>query len=241
MRAAAKDVLVAWGQPAVGVGQVLRGRVRREALAWHLMSEPEQTPPEALPGDQLYRIAWVFYLFLAIGGALWVGARDGTIPLALFVDPGGWWIDLGLGVAAAGLLLGLWQAGLRLLPSAGDLEAKLGEMLRGVETPEVIALALLSGFAEELFFRGFLQPRVGIPLSTALFALAHLSYDQPAMLVGITLLSLAFAFIVRWRQNVWAAVVAHAVFDAIQLIFVIPWALRLMESDGPEFLAVVVW
>ncbi len=50
------------------------------------------------------------------------------------------------------------------------------------------------------------------------------------MLVGVTLLSLVFAYIVRWRQSIWAAIVAHAVFDAIQLLFVIPWALRYLPG-----------
>ena len=40
------------------------------------------------PADQLYRIAWVFYLFLAIGGALWVGARGGTIRARALRRPG---------------------------------------------------------------------------------------------------------------------------------------------------------
>ena len=61
------------------------------------------------------------------------------------------------------------------------------------------------------------------------------------MLVGVTLLSLTFAFIVRWRQSIWAAIVAHAVFDAIQLLFVIPWALRYTDSGGAEIFAFLVW
>ncbi len=183
------------------------------------MSHPEETPPEALPGDQLYRIAWVFYLFLAIGGAIWVGARTGRIGLGLFVDPGGWWLDLGLGVAAGALLLGLWQVGLRLLPSAGALEGKLAEMLRGVETPEVIALALLSGFAEELFFRGAVQGAWGWPVATLLFALLHVgpgaafrSWTLFAAIAG-----LIFAGLMLWRGNLLAPVLAHALVNAINL------------------------
>ncbi len=94
-----------------------------------------------------------------------------------------------------------------------------------------IAVSCSAGGVEELFFRGFLQPRVGIALSTGFFVLAHASYEQPLMLVGITLLSLVFAFLVRWRQSIWAAVAAHAAFDAIQLLVVIP---RLMEFLGGE-------
>lgn len=100
-----------------------------------------------------------------------------------------------------------------------------------------IAIAASAGFVEELFFRGFLQPRIGIGLSTLLFVLAHLSYDQPFMLVGITMLSFLFAGLVWWRQNIWAAVVAHFLFDLVQLVFVIPWALRETGGTGLEGLA----
>ena len=95
-----------------------------------------------------------------------------------------------------------------------------------------LAIALSAGIVEETFFRGFLQPRIGIFASTALFAMAHLSYDQPLMLVGITLLSLFYGALVKWRQNVVAAVVAHFLFDAIQLVIVIPAVLKLVYADG---------
>lgn len=91
-----------------------------------------------------------------------------------------------------------------------------------------LGIALAAGVVEETFFRGFLQPRIGIGLSTLLFALAHLSYDQPIMLVGVTLLSLFYGALVKWRQNLWAAIVAHFLFDAIQLLIVIPAVLKLV-------------
>jgi membrane protease YdiL (CAAX protease family) len=93
-------------------------------------------------------------------------------------------------------------------------------------------LALSAGVVEELFFRGFLQPRIGIVLSTVCFALAHLSYGQPFLLVGITMLSFIYGAVVIWRQSLWAAIVAHVLFDAIQLLVVIPMALRYVEGSG---------
>ncbi len=179
---------------------------------------PETAPPS--PGaEQLYRIAWVLYLTLAVGGALWIGARTGRIPLELFVDPAGWWLDLGLGIVTGVALLGFWQAGLRLLPSAAALEETLAEMLRGIEMPEVVVLALLSGFAEELFFRGAVQSAWGWPLATALFALLHVgpgaafrSWTLFAAVAG-----LAFAGLMLWRGNLLAPVVAHALVNAVNL------------------------
>jgi membrane protease YdiL (CAAX protease family) len=95
-----------------------------------------------------------------------------------------------------------------------------------------LAIAASAGIVEETFFRGFLQPRIGIALTTLFFALAHLSYDQPIMLVGVTLLSLLYGLLTRWRQSIWPAIVAHFLFDAIQLLVVIPAVLELFDGGA---------
>lgn len=93
-----------------------------------------------------------------------------------------------------------------------------------------IAVALTAGVVEETFFRGLLQPRIGILASSLLFVLGHLAYGQVMMLVGVAVLSLLYAGLARWRGNVLAAIVAHALFDLVQLLVVIPWAVRAMEQ-----------
>ncbi len=183
------------------------------------MAGEERSGPAAPAPGLLYRVAWVFYLVLAIGGVVWIGVRRGTIPLELFVDPAGWWIDLGLGLGAGGLLLGLWQLGRRLLPSARALEGKLGELLAGVDGAEVVALALVSGFAEELFFRGAMQAAWGWPLATALFALLHVGPGRAyrSWTVFAAAAGLLLAGLMEWRGNLLAPVVAHALVNAVNL------------------------
>lgn len=183
------------------------------------MPEAPPAPPESLPPGQIYRIAWVFYLFLAIGGALWVGGQRGAIPLELFADPDGWWLDLGLGAAAGVLLLGLWQLGRHLLPQARELEERLGELLTGIDRSEVVALALLSGFAEELFFRGAMQGSWGWLPATILFAVIHTG-PGPAfriwtLFAGIA--GLVLAGLMLWRECLLAPVVAHTLVNGINL------------------------
>ena len=150
--------------------------------------------------------------------------------------------ELALG---AGIGLGAWLCVLVTLLLVGSLIYLLaGEDALPQDPPPVVALvaalpfavraaiSLSAGVVEELFFRGFLQPRVGVGLSTGAFVLAHLSYEQPLMLVGITLLSFIFAALVRWRQSIWAAIAAHTVFDAVQLLFVIPRLLDFLQPGG---------
>jgi len=150
--------------------------------------------------------------------------------------------ELAVGAAAG---FGAWLAVLcGVVLFAVALAAISGEELLPQAPPAVIpwlaaqpillrlGIAASAGLVEETFFRGFLQPRIGIALSTAFFAMAHLSYDQPIMLVGVTLLSLLYGLLTRWRQNIWPAIVAHFLFDAIQLLVVIPAVLELFQPGA---------
>ncbi len=151
--------------------------------------------------------------------------------------------EVAVGVVAG---FGAWLAVLcGVVTFALALSALSGEDLLPQAPPAIIpwiagrpillrlGIAASAGLVEEAFFRGLLQPRIGIGLSTLLFALAHLSYDQPIMLVGVTLLSLLYGGLTRWRQNIWPAVVAHFLFDAIQLLVVIPAVLELFPTGKP--------
>jgi membrane protease YdiL (CAAX protease family) len=165
------------------------------------------------------------------------------IGIGLAAGVGGWLTVLGVMVALGSLIWVL--GGQELLP---ERPPALIPWLAGLPIWMRLAVSMSAGVVEEAFFRGFLQPRVGISLSTALFVLAHAGYEQPLMLVGVTLLSLLFALLVRWRQNIWAAIVAHAVFDAVQLLIVVPIALEFApaaEGDSGLVLGalapLVVW
>lgn len=152
--------------------------------------------------------------------------------------------EIGLGII---LGIGAWLAVLlALMGVAGVLWALGGKDAVPRQPPALVPfiaglpilvralISLSAGVVEETFFRGFLQPRVGIVLSTAFFALAHLSYGQPFMLIGITLLSLIYGLLVKWRQNVWAAITAHTFFDGVQLLVIVPSVLRMIQGTGAK-------
>ncbi len=153
-------------------------------------------------------------------------------------------VGLAAGVGAWAVVIGiLMVVGLVIVATGGEdaLPREPPAMIPWIAGMPIlvrIAVSLSAGFFEELFFRGFLQPRVGVALSTVFFVLAHANYEQPLMLLGIGLLSLIFAQLVRWRQNIWPAVAAHALFDAIQLLVVVPVALEFMERGEAGWLPV---
>jgi membrane protease YdiL (CAAX protease family) len=180
----------------------------------------------------LFVVALGAWLLLGFGPAprrwlrqLGLKARNVAYELAIGAACGilGWAAVLAILAGMAGLLWSL--GGPELLPSEPP---EMVPWLAGLPFALRAAVSLSAGVVEETFFRGFLQPRIGILASSALFVLAHLSYEQPLMLVGISLLSFLFALLVRFRQSIWSAIAAHAVFDAIQLLVLIPWAVRMM-------------
>jgi CAAX protease family protein len=150
---------------------------------------------------------------------LWVGSGRGEIPLSLFVDRSGWWLDLLLGGAAGLLLLALWWGAERLFPLARDLEARLAAALGPLSPSEAFALALLSGFAEELFFRGAVQGAWGWLAATLLFALLH-SGPGTAFRLWTLFAALAgalFGGLMAWRGNLLGPVVGHFLVNAVNL------------------------
>jgi membrane protease YdiL (CAAX protease family) len=179
--------------------------------------EPQSST--SMPPGRLYRFAWGLYLILALAGAIWIGARRGVIPLSLFFDPKGWWLDLGAGAGAGLLLLGAWWGAERAFPLAKELEARLAATLGSITTSEAVALAALSGFAEELFFRGAVQGTLGWIAATALFGVLHSGPGKAFRLW--TLFAFAagalFGGIMVWRGNLLGPVVGHFLVNAVNL------------------------
>jgi hypothetical protein len=193
----------------------------------------------AVPPGRFYRLAWTFYLVLALVGGLWIGLARGVIPLSLFVSPKSVALDLGLGVAAGLLLVGLWHLGTRRLPAARDLESALSRILGSVPPSEIFALALLSGFAEELFFRGAVQGSVGFLPATLLFGLLHSGPGRAFRLWTLfaLLAGLLFGALLLWRGNLLAPFTGHFVVNAINLRRLsrrLGESARLTPPDGEE-------
>lgn len=182
------------------------------------MDEDDIRPSAA----RIYRSAWTVYLFLAIAGAIWMGIarrdEDG-LTLSLFFDRETWALDLLWGAGAAAGLLGVWLGGSRVLPLARDLERTLAELLGGLAVSEAFALALISGFAEEVFFRGAVQGTWGIVPATIVFALLHGGPGRPFLLWTLFafVAGAAFGGLLLVRGNLLAPITAHVLVNAVNL------------------------
>jgi uncharacterized protein len=179
--------------------------------------EPVSFPTPG-PG-RLYRFAWGLYLFLALAAVIWIGIQRGVIPLSLFVDTKRWWLDLGVGVGLGLFLLAVWWGAERFLPLARELGDRLASLLGPVTASEAFGLALLSGFAEELFFRGAVQGTLGWVAAMLLFGLLHSGPGKAFRIWTLfaLLAGLLFGVLMAWRGNLLGPIVGHVLVNAVNL------------------------
>ncbi len=170
---------------------------------------------------------------LAVAGVVWIGSREGTIGLEQFINPETWWVDATIGVGAAVVLLGVWEGGRRLFPAARLLEKRLGELLGRIQPAEVVALALLSGFAEEVFFRGAVQGSWGWLAATVLFAVLHTGPGKEFRVWTLfaAIAGGALGGLMLWRGNLLAPVLAHALLNGVNLARI---GGREQSENGPD-------
>lgn len=149
-----------------------------------------------------------------------------VVAIGLSVGVGGWIFTI---LMAMGIALTLQATG--VLDKAPEPPAMIGWMAALPIWQK--ALIILSAMTvEEAFFRSFLQKRVGLIASTLLFALAHFTYGNPLLLIGVTMISLVIGVTFYRTKNVLPGVIAHGVFDAIQLFVIVPIAVKMMGIGG---------
>ena len=147
-----------------------------------------------------------------------------AIPFAGGIGLVGWVLT----ILTAAVILGISYV-LSPKERGGPAEASVSPMIVWLVAQPVwvkVLIVLSAMIVEELFFRGFLQPRVGPVAATLMFTAAHGAYGQPLVLVGILVIAAVLAVTFALYRNVLPCVMAHGVFDAIQMFVIIPLALR---------------
>ena len=67
--------------------------------------------------------------------------------------------------------------------------------------------------AEEIFFRGFLVPKLGILGSSALFALAHFGYGSIAEIIAAFLLGVLISWFFKRSKSLLPIILAHSLYN----------------------------
>lgn len=177
------------------------------------MSAGEREAPRFFP------IAASFYLALAVAGVIGLGLAHGRLGAELLFDPGSWWTDIGLGLGAGALLIGLWELARRLTTGARRVEAELGRLIGELSAGEAAAIAVISAIGEEVAFRGAFQTWIGWIPSALLFGLLHLGPGKHFRWWSLWALvgGLGLGLMVDQRGSLGAAILAHLVVNGVQL------------------------
>ncbi len=136
--------------------------------------------------------------------------------------------DIAIGLLAAFVLAATNYALLEHLPASwivDGVRAVYHELLiplfSRVSRPGLVLIGIAAGIGEEWFFRGVLQPIVGLAPASVLFGLAHvggsrmLPFGIWATAMGFVLGGLAIV-----TGGLLAPIVAHAVYDIVALEYI---------------------
>lgn len=190
------------------------------------------------PFYRLFALHWILIAFLMVWWLLsgrpplheYLSIRPAkpgeAVMTGLAVGFGGWMFTL-----MVALVIGLILSAAGLIPKNPQPSPMIGYMA-ALPLWKKATIVLSAMTVEEAFFRGWLQKRVGLLASTTLFAVAHSGFGQPLLLIGVFVISLIIGFTFYRTKNLIPGIVAHGVFDAIQLFVIIPVLFKMLGLGG---------
>ena len=184
--------------------------------------KPEEPKNESilLKKPRLVIPAVVFYaLLFAVGIVLRYFIQNRWLHLPIYPRRA---FELELLVVALGLMfhIAILNWGVRFFKGMSALIEELRSLLGGLTKKECILLAAVSALGEEAFFRGALQPLIGAPLATLLFAAAHVPAGKNMLLWPFYALFMGsfLALLTEISGDIYSAVLLHFLVNAISLL-----------------------
>jgi membrane protease YdiL (CAAX protease family) len=179
-------------------------------------------------GPRFVALAAVFYAALLLAAVV-VGSLDGRNALALG-DSVVFGLLVGVisacGTVALGVLL------YRLLPSLRRLSDELApHLVDGAKRQDLVLVSVFSGIGEEAFFRGALQPEIGLVASSLLFGVLHVGPDRRYLVWTLWAVAAGFLFglLYLWTGGILAPVTAHVMHNAATLLL---WKWSRQKQSG---------
>jgi membrane protease YdiL (CAAX protease family) len=130
-----------------------------------------------------------------------VGIACGALVLALVIN------------GLAGGLTAIFQK-----ETSDQINQSLQEMTNDVQNPlGAIMIGVMSAVGEECFFRGALQPKFGIVLTSLVFALLHTQYGFSFVTLGVLGMGIIFGLL-RRRYGTVAPMITHCLVNVIAVL-----------------------
>ncbi len=130
-------------------------------------------------------------------------------------------LDIALGLILGLVVVVLWRLASQYFAWARELEAELRDMVAPIAPGQVAGIAAAGTLAEELFFRGFLQPHLGLVATSVLFGLMHRSRGGIAYALCAVVMGFAFGLLFEQRGSLIAPLVAHFTINLFNLHYLL--------------------
>lgn len=172
-------------------------------------------------GDVLFEdVLWVAAAVLGVGLFLRRTPGEALVRLGLRLPtPQDFNWGLGIGVVLFGMIIVVSLVWTQLV-SPEELQqqtAASGQLAQAFNSlPKALILSVIVAIGEEIFFRGALQPILGIWVTSIFFVLLHTQYTLTPATAAIFVTALALGWL-RERQSTTASIIAHFVYNFIQL------------------------
>lgn len=173
-----------------------------------------------------FRFLLVPELGLGFLGLLWaaLSRSDGLTPRSYAASPTVILAAIGLTVVFAAFNFGLFFAGRRVAFTRGVyefLEGAIFPLVRQASFGELLLGAAMAGFSEELFFRGLLQPQIGLPAASLVFGLLHgPSRSLWPLAVWAAGAGALLGLVYSATESLLLPTLVHALYDAAALLYV---------------------
>lgn len=175
-------------------------------------------------------IVTIVELVLLIIGGLWMLLRK--IPVNIKITPEAFLLGIVMGIFV------LLSSAVFYFIDSHIFNLKMKKMIENfiypafskVTVPEILLIAVLSGFCEEFFFRGILVPEFGIVIACGIFGFLH-TPGKDAWFLGLwsALVGVFFSILYIKTGNLFVPIVAHA-FNNLVAITYIRFAHDLMKK-----------
>lgn len=190
-----------------------------------------QNPPSCKPVEPRFvKLALVFYAALILAAAILGAFMDQNAftfgDRALFSLCAG--VVVACGTVVSGLVL------YRLSPALRKLSDELApHLVDGARRRDLVLVSVLSGIGEEVFFRGALQPVLGLVAASLLFGVLHVGPDQRYLVWTLWAVGAGFLFgaLYLWTGGVLAPATAHVLHNAVTLLL---WKRSRGKLRAPE-------
>lgn len=204
----------------MGLGVILSLASYFGFLLWQGPGEDDITSAVTVATQLINVLFFVLVAYVAVGANIYRNGEEATARLGITRPK---LTDIAVGAAAVLPAFALSVLGsLLTMIFQPDLFEDLGDTMEQMSAGTNLVWVNLilfasAGIGEEILFRGAIQPRFGIVLTSAFWALVHTQYQLTFVVLGLFLVGVLFGLIRKYLSTT-PAIIAHALYNAAVVV-----------------------